>query len=591
MPSGSFPPEIPFEQLTAQLAQAATELAPVEASERNASAPVATLRKGQLCVELSFEQFPAESFLAALPVLDRYMRSMTELKHGYQGCSLLADVLTSRVRSSQPDLPKPLRVVFRFASKLSPQGELKFEREGQLCQEEINCILELWRTFLRKPPKAALPDALPYDEMLAQLEQAAARELAQVPLSQRAGAAPVATLHQGKVTIEIATQVLPQDMLLGVLNLVSKHSRSFSEVHVYPSSFSVLVHFQPPGDRPLAKSGRNEGVRITLQFDARRKIQFEKANLLLQEELLCVLEVWRKVTLRQVEEQARTGSPGVLLAELGAVVFEPGGELPELAGYEATQRDVRETVVMPLLHRELYVQVARLTRGQERPSLPRAVLFEGPPGTGKTTMARKIASEAGLPLVYVPVESVMSKWYGESERRLDTIFDLAGTYERSIVFLDEIDAFAGSRAGSMHEATRRVLSVLLRQLQGLVDTTHVMVIGATNRMDDLDPALLNRFARTIRFPLPDHAERCAIVARYAKHLEAGEVARVAGLAGGASGRVIEDLCGTAERLWIGRWLLAPQPGALPAPPVAVYEEAFGAWSQRADPGVVTSSQT
>jgi SpoVK/Ycf46/Vps4 family AAA+-type ATPase len=245
-----------------------------------------------------------------------------------------------------------------------------------------------------------------------------------------------------------------------------------------------------------------------------------------------------------------------------------------IAGYESVKREVRETIVMPLLHPELFTAVTNLARTRPGPAVPRAVLFEGPPGTGKTTMARVMASASNLPLVYVPLESIMSKWVGDSEKRLDTIFDLAGTLGKSIVFLDEIDAFAGSRdKGDMPEYTRRILSVMLRQMQGLVDTSGVVVIGATNRKDDLDPALLSRFTRSIYFPLPNEAERAAIIGYYAKHLAADEALALARACEARSGREIEDGCGTAERMWATELVMARATAASP-PPADRYAGAF-----------------
>ncbi|MCC7542731.1 MAG: ATP-binding protein, partial [Deltaproteobacteria bacterium] len=187
--------------------------------------------------------------------------------------------------------------------------------------------------------------------------------------------------------------------------------------------------------------------------------------------------------------------------------------------------------------------------------------------------ARILASQSGIGLVYVPIESIMSKWFGESEKRLDAIFDVAGKLGRAVVFLDEIDAFAGSReSGTMHEATRRILSVLLRQLQGLVDASNVVVIGATNRKQDLDPALLSRFTRSIHFPLPTADERSAILAAYAKHLDGDERARLSALSDGCAGREIEDGCGVAERMWASELVL--RGAAASAPPAECYERAF-----------------
>lgn len=196
------------------------------------------------------------------------------------------------------------------------------------------------------------------------------------------------------------------------------------------------------------------------------------------------------------------------LESLGAQVFLPSPsqrvDWGELAGYESQKRVIEDTVLLALLHPEVYDRVARATRAARAGTRPRAVLFEGPPGTGKTTSARVIASQASVPLVYVPLEALASKWYGEAEKRLADILEAAEAMpEGCIIFLDELDALATSRGGDMHEATRRVLGVLLRHLQGFEQREKTVVIGATNRKQDLDPALNSRFAATVTFGLPD----------------------------------------------------------------------------------------
>ena len=85
-----------------------------------------------------------------------------------------------------------------------------------------------------------------------------------------------------------------------------------------------------------------------------------------------------------------------------------------LAGYESQKRDIEDTVLMALSHQEIYDKIAKGTRMYYESNRPKAVLFEGPPGTGKTSSAKIIASKIGVPLVYMPLESIMSKWYGES---------------------------------------------------------------------------------------------------------------------------------------------------------------------------------
>jgi SpoVK/Ycf46/Vps4 family AAA+-type ATPase len=96
---------------------------------------------------------------------------------------------------------------------------------------------------------------------------------------------------------------------------------------------------------------------------------------------------------------------------------------------------------------------------------------------GKTTVARIIAGDVKVPLVYVPIESIMSKWYGQSSQNLSMIFETADEIGGAIIFLDEIDALAGSRDQNMFEATRRVLSVLLRKLDGIDSVTSTVTIG------------------------------------------------------------------------------------------------------------------
>jgi SpoVK/Ycf46/Vps4 family AAA+-type ATPase len=114
---------------------------------------------------------------------------------------------------------------------------------------------------------------------------------------------------------------------------------------------------------------------------------------------------------------------------------------------------------------------------------------------------------------------------------------------------------------------------MLRQMQGLVDTSGTVIIGATNRKDDLDAALLSRFTRSIYFPLPNEGERAAIIGYYAKHLAQEELASLSRLCEGRAGREIEDGCGTAERMWATELVMSGSTRAS-APPVDRYAGAF-----------------
>jgi len=244
------------------------------------------------------------------------------------------------------------------------------------------------------------------------------------------------------------------------------------------------------------------------------------------------------------------------LENLGLRVYQPASnhedsrpEWDDLAGYTHVKREIQSTVIHALKHPEVYDSITKKTRKKLESNQPKAVLFEGPPGTGKTTVARVIAGEIDVPMVYVPVESMMSMYYGESEKMLSKVFDTCEKIGRCIMFIDEIDSLATARGPNMHEATRRILSTLLRRIEGFDRKSGVIVIGATNRKDDLDEALLSRFDVSIKFPLPSKQERAQIFQIYAKQLSADDLDQLAAGAEGMSGRDIRDVCAHAERNW------------------------------------------
>ncbi|XP_020168989.3 uncharacterized protein [Aegilops tauschii subsp. strangulata] len=253
----------------------------------------------------------------------------------------------------------------------------------------------------------------------------------------------------------------------------------------------------------------------------------------------------------------------------GTVMWE------NIAGYEHQKREIEDTVLLALQNPQIYDDIARGTRCKFETNRPRAVLFEGPPGTGKTSSARVIAKQAGVPLLYVPLEIIMSKYYGESERLLGSVFSLANNLpDGGIIFLDEVDSFAISRDSEMHEATRRILSVILRQIDGFEQDRRVVVIAATNRKEDLDPALISRFDSMICFGLPDQQSRAEIAAQYAKHLTKSELVQFSLATEEMAGRDIRDICMQAERHWASKFIRGQIPkdekGEPPLPPIDEY---------------------
>ncbi|MDI6736928.1 MAG: ATP-binding protein [Nanoarchaeota archaeon] len=276
------------------------------------------------------------------------------------------------------------------------------------------------------------------------------------------------------------------------------------------------------------------------------KIVFSKIRDFSDIDLQAMLKIIEKMAMpEKVKEKM---APEKALEKLGAVLYKPNQKynFSSIVGYEDVKQLVEDAVILPFKHPEVYKGLEERTG--LRNLLPKAVLFSGPPGTGKTTMAKVIAYETGTNLVYIPIESVMSCWYGESEKILGSIFAWSSEFERCMVFLDEIDSLATGRNKNMHEATRRLLSVLLRHIQGFSSKDNTMIIGATNKKEDLDAALISRFGNNvIEFRLPSEKERAEIFRHYAGHIgeESGWLAKMSKK---MSGRDIEEICLDAARI-------------------------------------------
>ncbi len=178
----------------------------------------------------------------------------------------------------------------------------------------------------------------------------------------------------------------------------------------------------------------------------------------------------------------------------------------DIGGLDDAKAALIEAVEWPLRYGALFDKLGATP--------PRGILLDGPPGTGKTLLAKAVARESESNFISVKGPELLSKWVGESEKGIREIFKKARAAAPCIVFFDEIDALVPARGGAFaSEVSERMVGQLLAELDGMEEMQGVMVLGATNRADMLDPALLRpgRFDLTITLPLPDFATREAIV--------------------------------------------------------------------------------
>jgi len=184
----------------------------------------------------------------------------------------------------------------------------------------------------------------------------------------------------------------------------------------------------------------------------------------------------------------------------------------DIGGLSGEVKKVRELVELPLKRPEIFSRL-----GIEP---PKGVLLYGSPGTGKTLLARAVANESDANFIVINGPEIMSKFYGDSEKKIREIFDDAEKNAPSIVFIDEIDAVAPKREDSQGEVEKRVVSQLLTMMDGLQSRGRVVVIGATNRPNAVDPALRRpgRFDREVEISVPDRDGRLQILKIHTRNM-------------------------------------------------------------------------
>lgn len=239
-------------------------------------------------------------------------------------------------------------------------------------------------------------------------------------------------------------------------------------------------------------------------------------------------------------------------------IENPDVKWEEVGGLEDVKRELQEAVEWPMKYPGLYDKLGH--------KMPRGILLHGPSGTGKTLLAKAVATQSEANFVSVRGPELLSKWVGESERGIREIFRRARQASPCVVFFDEIDSIAPIRgAGGETAVTERVVSQLLTELDGMENMHGVVVLAATNRPDMIDPALLRpgRFDKIIQIPLPDKESRKMILKINAEKIPINDnpndpqrvdIDKIAELTDGLSGADTAAIANTAVSLVIHEFL-------------------------------------
>jgi len=217
-----------------------------------------------------------------------------------------------------------------------------------------------------------------------------------------------------------------------------------------------------------------------------------------------------------------------------------GTTYSDVGGLDDSLERVRELVELPFERPDLFDGL-----GIDPPA---GVLLHGPPGTGKTLLARAVANEIDASFLSLPAPEVMSRYYGESEEYLRDVFEDAEEQAPAVVFIDEVDAITPERSAAAGDVERRVVAQLLTLMDGLDETSEVVVIGATNRPDAIDPALrrAGRFDREIEVSVPDRDGRMEILSVHSRDVPLADDVDLAAIADRTHGFVGADLAGVVQ---------------------------------------------
>lgn len=217
----------------------------------------------------------------------------------------------------------------------------------------------------------------------------------------------------------------------------------------------------------------------------------------------------------------------------------PPMQWSDIAGLEFAKKTIKEIVVWPMLRPDIFTGL----RGP-----PKGLLLFGPPGTGKTLIGKCIACQSKSTFFSISASSLTSKWVGEGEKMVRALFAVSRVHQPAVIFIDEIDSLLSQRTDGEHEASRRIKTEFLVQLDGATTSSEdrILVVGATNRPQEIDEAARRRFVKRLYIPLPETEARSQIIynlmAQQAHQLSPEQVLKICQSTQGYSGADMANLC-------------------------------------------------
>ncbi|KAK9471686.1 P-loop containing nucleoside triphosphate hydrolase protein [Dipodascopsis tothii] len=239
----------------------------------------------------------------------------------------------------------------------------------------------------------------------------------------------------------------------------------------------------------------------------------------------------------------------------------------DIGGLEDIVDDLRESVLYPLTVPGLF------SSGSPLLSAPKGVLLYGPPGCGKTMLAKALAAESSATFINIKMSTILDKWFGQSNKLVAAIFSLAHKLQPSIVFIDEIDSFLRERQKMDHEVTSMLKAEFMTLWDGLTSDGRILVLGATNRPNDIDSAFLRRMPKRFAVRLPKPPQRRKILELLLRGTELDPefdldavVANTAGMSGSDIKEACRDAVMVPAREYFREHYAAAKGGAVPRAP-------------------------